>query len=369
MWEIVLGFGGFTVGFGLAWIIRQREVGLLKDQVQYLKGEKEKLSQEIAKHISQNLEALSGQIIERNTQVLSHLTREIFEAREKHFEKLTIPLSESLKNLEKQIKLLETERAKAYGQLEERLKTLVEEHLPRLEKETSLLKSIFQNPQQRGHWGEIQLKRLVEVAGLLEHCDFSPQVTTSKGLRPDLVVHLPGERVLAVDAKAPVLNQGKNVAKAIKEHIKSLSQKAYWEALRKELKRTPDFVILFLPAESLLSAAFREDPNIFEFAAERKVILATPFSLLAMLKAVAVSWQETALIENAQELIQTSREMYNRLENVSKHLEDLGKALERTTRQYEQLVGSFERRLLPFAQKFQELGAASQNKKLFFFRK
>ncbi|OAG27573.1 DNA recombination protein RmuC [Thermodesulfatator autotrophicus] len=365
MWEILLGLGGLAIGFGLAWVVRQKEINLLEEQLQDLKSEKEKLSQEIVKHINESLNGLSGQIVEKNAQILGHLTREIFEAREKHLEKLTLPLHENLQRLEEEIKRLENQRARTYGQLEERLKTLVEEHLPRLEKETSMLKGIFQNPQQRGHWGEIQLKRLVELAGLVEHCDFSSQVTTDKGLRPDLVIHLPGEKVLAVDAKAPVFNQDKNIARIIKEHIKGLSQKAYWEALRREFKRTPDFVILFLPAESLLSAAYKEDPTIFEFAARRKVILATPFSLLAMLKAVAVSWQETALIENAQELIQAAREMYSRLEKVSKHLEDLGKSLEKTTIQYNQLLGSFERRLLPFARKFEKF-SLTPKKKTFF---
>ncbi|WP_456371484.1 DNA recombination protein RmuC [Thermodesulfatator atlanticus] len=362
MIEIAFLSGGFAVGFLLAWFLRTRETRFLESRVKELQEEKEALKQTLSQDLIKTLEAFSGKITSQNAKILADLSREIFEAREKHLEKITLPLNEHLKELKAELRELEAKREHAYGKLAEKLESLVSEHLPRLEKEANLLKSIFQSPQLRGHWGEIQLKRLVELAGLLEHCDFSTQVTTQTKYRPDLVVHLPQGKVIAVDAKVPVLKQGQKLARLLRDHVKSLAQKAYWEALQKELKRSPEFVVLFLPAESLLAQAYQEDPEILEFAAEKKIILATPLTLLSMLKAVAFAWQEESFVKNAEEIIQLGRELFSRLETFAEHISRLGASVEKVVTTYNQLVGSYQRRLYPLARRFQELKAVSNDK-------
>ena len=351
----------------MAWYLRGRESKTREDLLEErlrVAEEKLKLQEDLPEKMAANFRQLAAEILKENTGTFINLAKELFEGREKAFIRLSKPLEENLASLREEIQRLEKERQTAYGRLEERLRALVEEHLPRLEKEAQNLQKILEVPQSRGKWGEIQLQRLVEMAGLLKHCDFYPQKTLKGSLRPDLVIHLPGERFLAVDAKAPLPEDGSSYAKALKRHIDSLAQKAYWETLREMSPRGPDFVILFLPAENLLSLAYQEDPGILEYALRKKVILATPLTFLSMLKAVALSWQEEAFVRNAEEIIKSGQTLYQRLATFSSHLGNLARSLDQTVKNFNQLASSFQKRLLPAAKRFEEMGVVSPSEKL-----
>ena len=202
---------------------------------------------------------------------------------------------------------------------------------------------------------------------MLPHCDFLEQVEGEE-TRPDLVVRFPGDRVLAIDAKTPLSpyleglerRDLSSYVKTLKTHIRTLSSKEYWRRLRKDLGLSPEFVVLFLPAEALLLAALGKDPEIFEFAVKNNVILATPMSLVAILKSVALGLREEALAKNAQEIARLGRDLYERLSSFTQHLILLGQSLEKSVNQYNQLVGSFEKRVLVSARRLKDLGAGGE---------
>ncbi len=367
MTEYFLLLASFAAGFLLAWFLRKREFAaretLLRERLR-LAEEKLALFETLPEKMATDFRRLASQALQESTDYFVKLTKELFEGREKAISGLTKPLEEHLALLRQEIQNLERERRSAYTRLEEKLRSLVEEHLPRLENEARQLKRVLDVPQSRGQWGEIQLKRLVELAGLLKHCDFYPQKSFRGSVRPDLVIHLPGERLLVVDAKAPLAEKEGGYAKALRRHIDSLAQKEYWQALKGAFLRVPDFVILFLPAENFLSQAYREDPEILEYAARKRVILATPLTLLSMLKAVALSWREEAFVRNAEEIIKSGQDLYRRLEIFAGHLKNLGRSLEQSVNHFNQLVSSFKARLLPAAKRFEELGLTPPSEKI-----
>ncbi len=344
-------------GLGGGWYLRtltaRKERALLEERLR-LAEERQKFYEEFSEKINQNLKLMVNEVLKENTSYFLKFTREIFQEKERALASLTRPLEENLATLKEEINRLERRREKAYGQLEEKLRTLVQEHLPRLEEETRLLKRLFEIPQSRGQWGEIQLKRLIELAGLLEHCDFAPQAVLKDGTRPDLVVYLPGKRLIIIDAKAPLPNGEEGFAKTLKRHIDALARKAYWEAANATSLKSPAFVVLFLPAESLLAQAYAEDQSLLEYAAAKRIILATPLTLLSMLKAVALSWREEAFLKNTEEIIRTGQDLYHRLRIFARHLSTLGRNLERSVDQFNQTVTSFKKRLLPAAKRFED---------------
>lgn len=282
------------------------------------------------------------------------------------------PLGEALARYEAEIRRIEQERQKAYGGLAEQLKALATTH-QQLSRETVSLTHALRAPQTKGRWGEITLRRAVEVAGLSPHCDFETQVsveTDGGRQRPDLVVRLPGGRSVVVDAKAPTSAYLDALAaedeerrrehllrhaQAIRSHMQALSTKAYWE----QFGPTPEFVVMFVPGESFFSAALEQDRELIEDGFRKRVILASPTTLIALLRAVAYSWQQQELVDNARQISRTARDLFERLCKFGEHFAGLGRRLRQATEAYNDAVGSWERRLLPLGQRINELGVGS----------
>ncbi len=282
------------------------------------------------------------------------------------------PLHETLKRYEEQIRAIEESRHKAYGSLEEQLRTLASTH-ENLQKETSNLVSALRKPQVRGRWGEMQLRRVAELSGMSLHCDFTEQhsVDTEKGrIRPDMVVHLPMGREIVVDSKVSLeayldaitastederKTKMERHAQQVRTHMIKLASKDYWSQFR----QSPEFVILFIPGESFLSSALESDTTLIEDGIEKRVIIATPSTFIALLRAIAYGWRQEQLTKNAQEISELGRQLYERMGTLVQHLDNVGANLEKAISAYNRAVGSIEARVLPSARKFKELGATA----------
>jgi len=283
------------------------------------------------------------------------------------------PLADALKRLDEQNRQLEQARQKAYGSLEAHIRTLSSTN-QQLQQETSKLVTSLRDPQVRGRWGEIALRRAAELAGMTEHCDFEEQSHVpgdgEARWRPDMVVHLPGGRYVVVDAKAVLAAYLdavaatdederraclKRHAEQVRSRVKELSSKSYWD----KLEHTPEFVVLFLPGESFFSAAVEVDRDLIEEAIASKVVLASPTTLIALLRAVAFGWRQERLAENAEQISRLGRDLYDRMRTLAEHIGRVGSGLGTAINAYNQAVGSMESRLFPAARRFKELGAAA----------
>jgi DNA recombination protein RmuC len=334
--------------------------------------------------LAETFQALSGEALKQNNEAFLNLARSSFATlqaeakgdlaqRQQAIDSLVKPLQDSLHRYDDQLRQLEQSRQAAYGGLDQHLKLLAESQ-QKLQSETGNLVKALRAPAIRGQWGEITLKRVAELAGMVAHCDFFEQesITVDGGrLRPDMVVQLPGGRQIIVDAKTVLagyldaheastedlrLEGLRRHAAQVRSRMDELSLKAYWN----QFTQAPEFVVLFLPGEQFLGAALEHDPRLIEDGFLRSVVLATPTTLMALLRAVGYGWRQERLTEHAEEAGRLGKDLYERMAVLTEHLNDVGQALGKSVLAYNKAIGSLETRILPTARRFKELGVSSE---------
>jgi len=392
--ESLTGLMGFSLAGLLGWLIGhsrgQRDITRLREanvRLNTLLGyertaceEKARTLDEVRAQFEATFKSLAGDVLKSNSSEFLKLAETSFkvlhtqasgdlEQREKAVENLVKPIRESLEKTDQHIRSIEKERQEAFGSLSQHLELMANTQ-QQLQGETRNLVKALSRPEIRGQWGELTLKRLAELAGMVEHCDFDQQqsVDSDEGKqRPDMVVRMPGGREIIVDAKAPMdgylaaveaSEDGERVqeirrhARNVRDRVRELSGKRYW----KQFPKSPDFVVLFIPGDQFLSAALEIDPRLLEDAMADRIVLATPSSLVALLRAVAYGWRQESLAENAEQIRIVGEELYERLSTFADHLGKLGISLNRSVESYNKAVGSFDSRVLPGARKFKDMG-------------
>lgn len=355
--------------------LRIRVAELLKERqadaerLQWQEGAEREFREAFHALAGKALQSNSEQFLNRARDQLTTLlagVRGDWNVQKTEIQKIVHPVENTLKALDAHVRELEQKREGAYKGLDAQLQQLGQAH-QQLQTSTIKLEQALKSSTIRGSWGQIQLRRIVELAGMESHIDFNEQATGEEG-RPDMVVHLPNRAVLPVDAKAPMLafleameSTDADVrklklaahAEAVRRRIRELSQKKYWE----QFERAPEFVVMFVPNETCLTAAFEHDPTLLEFGFEQRVLLTSPVTLLALLKAVSYGWQQQQIAENSRAIAEQGKELYDRLSKFVEHLRKTGIGLDTAVKSYNESIGSLESRVLPAGRRFKELGA------------
>jgi DNA recombination protein RmuC len=403
MSEGLVALVALLVGLGIGWFAWGRRLSAATDELrsetgrrataeanleQERKAAQEKLAvlKDAQDRLSDTFKSLSSEALKSNNQSFLDLAKSNLEkfqqeakgdleARRKAVEDLLKPLNKSLEQVDGKLGELEKARIAAYAGLDQQIKGLVETHIPRLQSETANLVKALRQPQVRGRWGEIQLKRVVEMAQMLEYCDFVEQESrnTEDGrLRPDMIVRLPGGKQVVVDAKTPLAayleaaeSSDETVQKAklleharqVRDHMTALGRKAYWD----QFQPSPEFVVMFLPGEMFFSSALQQDPALIEYGVNEKVIPATPTTLIALLRAVSYGWRQEALAENAQQVADLGKQLYERIASLADHWGTVGQRLDQAVKSYNESVASLESRVLVSARRLRELKAGAED--------
>ncbi len=378
------------IGFAIGWIIYAAPLGKAQAEVQRMRFKleaEERIHDERIQILEQNkvqlqnsFAALSQHALRENNAQFLQLAQETLlrfhssaqhdlEGRKASIEEMILPIQQALDQTRKQIHEIEKERQESFGAVSEQLKNISTDH-ETLRVETHKLVTALRRPEVRGQWGEVTLKRLVELAGMVEHCDFVEQEHRSNGeksIRPDLIVKMPDSRELIIDAKTPLdaYLEASNTddahirkleyqrhAKIVRGHVNELAAKCYWD----QFDNAPDFVVLFVPGEQFLGVALEYDKNLLSDALAKNVILASPTSLIALLRSVAFGWKQVTLSENSEIIRDLGQELYKRVATFTEHMARLGQSLNNSVDHYNKAIGSLERSVLPSARRFTELG-------------
>jgi len=342
--------------------------------------EKLKLLTEAEESMSNKFESLSSKILKSNSEEFMNHARKVLEVvnteakgdldkRKQAVEELVKPLRESLEKMNQQVNELDKKRVGDSESLKKQLEMMVTSQ-EKLENVTKQLNTAMRSTSSRGKWGELALERVVEYAGMTNHVDFTEQVTIGSGERPDMIVHLPSDKNIIIDSKTPMdaylramdtddpvmkENELRTHAEHVRKHMMDLSKKGYWNTL----SPTPEFVVMFIPAESIFSDAVRIDPTLIGQSAEKRVIIATPTTLIALLKAIAYGWQQEEAWKNAQNIVGVGQELYERIGVLSSHFTKLGKSLQSSVSNYNKAVSSIESRVLVSARKLNSIGSGT----------
>jgi DNA recombination protein RmuC len=367
---------GLILGAGVAFLLGRPRIAALRLALEHEQSrgeEKVALLEKTERELTERFDALAAAALRNNNESFLELAAAKLGQKEQAVEHLVAPLKESLQKVDGKLQELEVARKGAYSSLAEQVRQLGETQKELRSETGNLVSALRDRPNVRGRWGEIQLRRVVEMAGMLEHCDFETQhhVATDDGrIRPDLVVKMPGGGSVVVDAK--VAGQAyiesleckddesrtlklRDHARQVRDHVMKLGAKNYWS----QFDKAPDFVVLFLPGETFLSAALEQDPALIEESFNNRVLIATPTTLIALLRTVAYGWRQETIAESAKEVSELGRELYKRMATLTEHYSKVGKGLQSAVRAYNDSVGSFERSVLPGARKLKDHGITS----------